>query len=182
MAFANTAYRVLGREFSENHAQQLIYFTVPEAMFMDLDYQTDSILNAFHAMLRCVEWNRPEKGNATLIMLNALTYFPRHLVVAAAAAPRSINHACMLLAVVELLNSVEGKTGVGPGQGAPHASRQRRPAWPARAVGPARSEQPVAQNCPRPGAAAVARPVGVLRQRAADSAPTRRSALGRFAG
>ncbi len=37
MALANRVYRVLGREFPENHAQQLIYFTVLEAMVMDLD-------------------------------------------------------------------------------------------------------------------------------------------------
>ena len=37
MALVNRAYRVLGCEFPENHAQQLIYFTVLEAMVMDLD-------------------------------------------------------------------------------------------------------------------------------------------------
>jgi hypothetical protein len=74
------------------------------------------------------------------------------------------------------------RQGGRAGQGAPHASRQCRPARTARAClrapfGPARSEQPVAQNLlgPHPGAAAVARPVVVLRRRDADSAPTRRS-------
>ena len=36
MALANRAYRVLGCEYPENHAQNLIYFTVLEAMVMDL--------------------------------------------------------------------------------------------------------------------------------------------------
>jgi SAM-dependent methyltransferase len=37
MALVNRAYRVLGCEFPENHAQQLIYFAVLEEIVLDLD-------------------------------------------------------------------------------------------------------------------------------------------------